>query len=66
MPRLQLQEACVLWKLRHANLLGLSGIFISGGQGILLMELCEGGSLDRMMEADNAEGKQRAFSWYNR
>jgi hypothetical protein len=32
-----LQEAACLWKLQHVNVVGLSGVFVSEGQGIMLM-----------------------------
>ncbi len=56
----------MLWKLRHTNVVALNGIFVAGGQGVMLMELCEVGSLDRLLEADRVEGTRRAFSWYKR
>lgn len=32
-----LQEAGLLWRLRHRNIVGLSGVSVSGSQGILFM-----------------------------
>jgi serine/threonine protein kinase len=61
-----LQEAGLLWRLRHPNIVALSGVCISEGQGFLLMELMEGGSLHTHLNIRSKSTEQRVLAWHNR
>ncbi|GAB4821409.1 hypothetical protein N2152v2_008455 [Parachlorella kessleri] len=60
-----MQEAAMLWRLRHKHVVGLSGVCIHQGKGYLLMELLEGGSLFNMLNAQSKATQQRLFAWHN-
>ncbi|GAB4816844.1 hypothetical protein N2152v2_003890 [Parachlorella kessleri] len=61
-----IQEACMLQRLRHRNIVGFAGVCVHEGRGILLMELMEGRDLHSVLGVRNKTNKQRTFSWYNR
>ncbi|KAL4452700.1 hypothetical protein ABPG75_008362 [Micractinium tetrahymenae] len=64
------QEAFVLeaermHQLRHAHIVALYGVALSGPVGVLLMEYCGGRDLMQALELKVAGG-ERVFTWHNR
>ncbi|KAL4418721.1 hypothetical protein ABPG77_008592 [Micractinium sp. CCAP 211/92] len=64
------QEAFVLeaermHQLRHAHVVALYGVALSGPVGVLIMEYCGGRDLMQALELKVAGGSDRVFSWKN-
>ncbi|KAL4452702.1 hypothetical protein ABPG75_008364 [Micractinium tetrahymenae] len=59
-------EAERLHQLRHAHVVTLYGVALSGPIGVLLMEYCGGRDLMQALELKVAGSGQRVFSWHNR
>lgn len=59
-----LRETITLFHLRHANIVQFSGVCIHQRQGILLMELMEGGSLFGCMGLKGSD-HGRVVGWYH-
>ncbi|KAL4458215.1 hypothetical protein ABPG75_013080 [Micractinium tetrahymenae] len=64
--RFFLQEAAMLKRLRHPNVVGFQGICVTEQRGILLMDFCAGRDLDAVMHAQSRASGQRLFGWYGR
>lgn len=61
-----LQEATLLRRLRHRNVVTFQGLAIAENRGIILMELMEGRDLYTLLGVRNKNSMERSFSWYNR
>ncbi|KAL4442935.1 hypothetical protein ABPG77_008426 [Micractinium sp. CCAP 211/92] len=60
-----LEEASLLRLLRHRSVVGFAGVCVADGNGIILMELMEGGDLrTRIRELD--DHGRRVFGWHQR
>ncbi|KAL4457658.1 hypothetical protein ABPG75_012523 [Micractinium tetrahymenae] len=67
-PEMQLyflEEASLLRLLRHRSVVGFAGVCVADGNGIILMELMEGGDLRTRIRELDAEGR-RVFGWHQR
>ncbi|PSC72792.1 Serine threonine-kinase CTR1 [Micractinium conductrix] len=60
-----LEEASLLRLLRHPCVVGFAGVCVTDGNGIILMELMEGGDLRTRNRDVDADGR-RVFGWYQR
>ncbi|PRW33326.1 serine threonine- kinase receptor R831 [Chlorella sorokiniana] len=60
------QEAAMLRRLRHPNVVGFQGVVVTEERGILLMEFCAGKDLDNCMHSRSRATGERVFNWYNR
>ena len=68
-PRLRLlgaQEVHTLFQLHHPNVVLFSGYCVNNGQGVLLMEYCEGRDLYTALPMISRATGQRAFCWQQR
>ncbi|PSC73227.1 serine threonine-kinase [Micractinium conductrix] len=66
MQELFVKEAERLHQMRHAHVVGLYGVVLSGSQGLLLMEYCSGRDLHSALQLKAAGSDQRLFGWYGR
>ncbi|KAL4419965.1 hypothetical protein ABPG75_007063 [Micractinium tetrahymenae] len=60
------QEAERLHQLRHAHVVALYGVALSGSRGIILMEYCSGRDLHSALQLRIAGTQRRLFGWYAR
>lgn len=61
--RLRLQEAERLHQLRHAHVVALYGVALSGPQGVLITEYCSGRDLHSALQLRKANSNNRLFGW---
>ncbi|KAL4420111.1 hypothetical protein ABPG77_000282, partial [Micractinium sp. CCAP 211/92] len=64
--QLFVQEAERLHQLRHAHVVTLYGVALSGSRGIILMEYCSGRDLHSAMQLRISGTQRRLFGWYAR